>query len=297
MLIALLVPLILGTLFYCSVFAREAIRHGARPKGEAILLGAITNFFDTLGIGSFAPTMAWFKFRNMVEDRLIPPTMLCGHTPASMAQAIIFLILLGVAVDPVLLFGCVIAYLCGAMIGVSLVTRSRVWVVQLTVACGLLLAACFYTLSNLELMPVGGTANGLPPILTVIVIIANFAFGILVNFGVGNYAPTLAMLSLMGMDPRLSFPIMAGAAGLAGSAASTRYVLARRIDLRIATGIAIGGIPAVLIAAFLVKSMPIEWLRWMVCGIVLYAGIVMLRSALASRRKGVTDEIVPAIGE
>ena len=46
----------------------------------------------------------------------------------------------------------------------------------------------------------------------IVAIAANFGFGVLLNFGVGNYAPTLVMLSLMGMDPRLCFPIMAGCA-------------------------------------------------------------------------------------
>ena len=46
----------------------------------------------------FAPTMSWFKFRNLVPDRLIPSTMLAGHTLPAMTQALIFLVLLGVFV-------------------------------------------------------------------------------------------------------------------------------------------------------------------------------------------------------
>ena len=117
MLIALLVPLALAITVYAIVLLRAVIRQRIRPNAEAVLLGAITNFFDTLGIGSFAPTMAWFKFRKMVADRLIPCTMLVGHTPPSMAQGFIFLILLGVFVDPVLLVGCVIALLMGGLLG------------------------------------------------------------------------------------------------------------------------------------------------------------------------------------
>ena len=82
----------------------------------AMILGAITNFFDTLGIGSFAPTMAWFKLRKLVSDRLIPCTMLVGHTLPTLTQAIIFLLLLGVLVDPFLLAGCVLAVLMGALL-------------------------------------------------------------------------------------------------------------------------------------------------------------------------------------
>src|SRR4051812_33695102 len=179
MLVAVLFPLGLATLFYASVLIRAALAHGASPTLESIILGACTNFFDTLGVGSFAPTMAWFKFRRLVPDRLIPCTMLVGHTLPSVAQAIIFLVLLGVLVDPVLLVGCVLALLMGALLGVSLVVRAKVWVVQLVVGFALILAGIIYALTNLHLMPGGGTATGLPMPLMVIAIVANFVFGIL----------------------------------------------------------------------------------------------------------------------
>jgi uncharacterized membrane protein YfcA len=210
--------------------------------------------------------------------------MLVGHTLPSVAQAIIFLILLGVLVDPVLLAGCVLALLMGGLLGVSLVIRTRVWIVQLVVGFALILAGIIYALTNLHLMPGGGTATGLPTPLLVIAIAANFLFGILLNFGIGNYAPTLVMLSLMGMDPRLSFPIMAAGAALTATGASLRYISLGEVDLRIASGIALGGIPAVLVAAFLVKSMSLELLRWLVVCVVLYAALVMLKAALSGRR-------------
>ena len=284
MLIALLVPLTLAILVYAGVLLKAVIARNIRPKAEALVLGAVTNFFDTLGIGSFAPTMAWLKFRRLVPDRLIPCTMLVGHTPPAMVQGFIFLILLGVFVDPVLLVGCAIALLMGGLLGAPLVAKSRVWIVQLVVAIGLFMAAAFYVLANLDLMPGGGTATSLPVLLMIIAIIGNFIFGVLLNYGVGNYAPTLAMFSLMGMDPRLCFPIMAAGAGLAGAAASVRHINMGEIDLRVATGITLGGIPLVFVAAFIVKSMSVEMLRWLVFVVVLYAGAVMLRAALAGRR-------------
>src|SRR3569832_151264 len=285
MLIALLIPLLLAAAVYGFVLVRAALAQRSRPTLEAIGLGAVTNFFDSLGIGAFAPTMAWFKLRKLVPDALIPSTMLVGHTLPEMAQAVIFLILLGVLVDPVLLAGCVLAVFAGALLGAPLVARTRVWVVQAIVGVALLVAAAFYALSNLGLMPVGGTAASLPLPLMIVAIAANFVFGVLLNFGVGNYAPTLAMLSLMGMDPRLSFPIMAGGAALAAAGASVRHIRIGKVDLRIALGLAIGGVPAVLVAAFLVKSLPVEWLRWLVIVVVVYAAAVMLRAAATGRRE------------
>jgi uncharacterized membrane protein YfcA len=290
MLTALLVPLALAVVLYALTLVRAALARRAGPRLEAIALGAITNFFDTLGVGSFAPTMAWLKFRRLVPDRLIPCTMLVGHTLPAVGQAIIFLILLGVLADPVLLIGCVLALLMGGLLGVSMVIRAKVWIVQMVVGFALIFAAIIYALTNLQLMPGGGTATGLPMPLMVIAIAANFLFGILLNFGIGNYAPTLAMLSLMGMDPRLSFPIMAAGAALTATGASLRYISIGAVDLRIATGIALGGIPAVFVAAFIVKSMSVELLRWLVVVVVLYAALVMLKAAATGRRGATAAE-------
>lgn len=284
MLIALLIILSVAVLAYAVALGRAAFAQRVRPNIEALGLGAVVNFFDTLGIGSFATTTAWLKFRKLVPDRLIPPTMLVGLTPPAMAQSIIFLILLGVLVDPVLLFGAATATLIGGLVGAPLVARARVWIVQLIVAAGLTLAAIAYAMTNLHLFPGGGTATGLPPGPTIIAIAASFGFGILANFGVGNYAPTLVMLSLMGMDPRLCFPIMATGGSLMGAGASVRHIAIGEVDLRIVLGLAIGGIPAVLAAAFLVKSMPLEILRWLVFVVVTYAAAVMFRAGLAGWR-------------
>ena len=284
MLITLLGALALAGVICAIKLLQAAIANGAWPRFEIVVLGALANFFDTLGIGSFAPTMAWLKLRNLVPDRLIPCTMLVGHTLPTLTQALIFLVLLGLLVDPVLLVGCVLALLAGALLGAPLVTKMRVWLIQLIVGGALILAALLYALSSLHLMPAGGAAGSLPPLLTLLAIAANFVFGVLLNFGIGNYAPTLVMFSLMGMDPRLAFPIMAGGAALAAAGASIRHLGMGKIDVRLAAGLTLGGIPAVLIAAFVVKSLSVEKLRWLVSIVVLYTALVILRAAVMGRR-------------
>ena len=289
MLIVLLVLLGLGILAYLVALLRAAVAKRVLPDVEALVLGAVVNFFDTLGIGSFAPTAAWFRFRRMAPDRLIPPTMVVGLTPPVMVESVIFLVLLGVFVDPVLLLGCAIATMIGGLVGAPLVARARVWIVQLTVAVGLVFAAAAYAMTNLHLFPAGGVATGLPLPQMIVAVLASFGFGILANFGVGNYAPTLVMLSLMGMDPRLCFPIMAAGGSLMGAGASVRHFKIGEVDLRIVLGLALGGIPAVIVAAFVVKEMPLEMLRWLVLVVVLYAAAVMIRAALAGRRERLVE--------
>jgi uncharacterized membrane protein YfcA len=285
MLIALLVPIVLATLMFVIVLFKAAVAKRATPTLATLGLGAVVCFFDTLGIGSFAPTTAWLKFRRLVPDRLIPPTILVGLTISAVEESIIFLIRLGVKVDPVLLVGCVLACLMGGLLGAPLVHRTRVWIVQLVVAIGLLAAAIAYAMTNLHMFPGGGTASSLSPTLTVLAIVANFLFGVLLNYGVGNYAPTLVVLSLMGMDPRLCFPIMAGAAALMGAGAGVRHINTGNLDLRVVVGLTVGGIPAVLAAAYVVVNLPIAPLRWLVLIVVLYAATIMFRAAILGRRE------------
>jgi uncharacterized membrane protein YfcA len=286
---------VVGVVFI-SFLLRAAVQAGQlKLLPEPSLMSAITNFFDTLGIGSFAPTMAWMRFRRMVPDHRIPMTMLTGYTPSTFIQSLILLYLLGIGVDPILLIGCVVATATGAYIGVPLAVGSSVRTVQLLVAAALLLAALFYSLSNLNLMPAGGSASSLPTAQTLIAIGASFAFGVLLNFGIGNYAPTLALLSLMGLDPRLAFPIMASGSTLAGAAAATRLVKLADLDMRIVLSLVVGSIPGVLVAAFLVKEMPLTMLRWLVVVVVTYAAFSLLYTALRRREIGPDERLEKAL--
>jgi len=295
MLLAILVPIVVASLAFMAYLIRATVIARAVPRAEAVILSLIVNFFDTLGIGSFAPTTAWLKFRKLVPDRLIPPTMLVGLGPPTLAESIIFLLLLGVKVDPILLIGCSVSVLLGGLIGAPLVARTRVWVIQLVVAVALLIAAGLYGLTNLHMMPGGGTASTLPMTLTIIAIVANFLFGVLLNFGVGNYAPTLVMFSLMGMDPRLVFPIMATGGALTVAGAGARHIAIGEIDMRIVIGLTLGGIPAVLVAAFLVKQMPLEMLRWLVIIVVLYAAAIMFRASMIGRKDSRSPEAAATV--
>ncbi|MGE0596272.1 MAG: TSUP family transporter [Hyphomonadaceae bacterium] len=280
---------VIAVAFTIALMRAALARREAAPKPEAIVLGAVTNFFDTLGIGSFAPTTAWLKFRKMVPDSFIPAILNSGHALPTVAQSAIFLVLLGVSVEPVLLVSCIVAAVVGAFAGAPIVLRAPVRLVQAVVGVALLIAAALYAMSNLDLMPVGGDANGLEGAKLYVAIGAHFVMGALMAFGIGLYAPSLILLSLLGLDPRLAFPIMASACAFLMPTTGFRFIRSERIDLRVVLGLAIGGIPAVLVAAFIVKSLPIEPLRWGVVVVVLYAALLLLRSALVGERKPQPD--------
>jgi uncharacterized membrane protein YfcA len=270
----------LGIAYIIVLLGTAAKRGETKPNVEAIGLGAVTNFFDTLGIGSFATTTAWIKFRRMVPDSFIPATLNAGHALPTVVQSGIYLVILGVRVDPVLLASCIVAAVLGSLIGVPMVVRASVQLVQGIVGVALLIAAALYAMSNLELFPMGGSATALPMAAMAVAVAVHFLLGALMAFGIGLYAPSLILLSLLGLDPRLAFPIMASACAFLMPATGFSFVKSSRIDLRVVLGLAIGGIPATIVAALIVKELDIVLLRWGVVVVVLYASFLLLRSAI-----------------
>lgn len=280
---------LLGMVFVPVLIAAARKRGELLPDPESIVLGAVTNFFDTLGIGSFATTTAWIKFRGLVPDSFIPATLNVGHALPTIAQSAIFLVILGVHVDPVLLASSIAAAVAGSLVGVPLVVRAPVQVVRGIVGVALLIAAVLYAMSNLKLMPIGGEATALPALQMYVAIAAHFVLGTLMAFGIGLYAPSLILLSLLGLDPRLAFPIMASACAFLMPTTGFKFMRTNRINLKIVLGITLGGIPAVLVAALVVKEMPIVWLRWGVVVVVLYAAVLLLRSAFQNGKSPIGE--------
>ena len=255
---------------------------GARLLPADLLTGFVTNFFDTLGIGSFAPTTAIFKLRTRMPDENIPGTLNVGHTLPTVTQAFIFIAL--VTVDFVTLAGMIAAAVAGAWLGAGLVSRLPRRAVQFGMGVALLVAAALFLAANLEWMPAGGAAMGLEGGTLVFAIGANFLLGALMPLGIGLYAPCLILVSLLGLNPIAAFPVMMGSCAFLMPIGGLRFVRAGRYDLRAALGLALGGIPAVLFAALVVKALPIVWLRWLVVAVVLYAAALMLAAAMRRGR-------------
>jgi len=250
------------------------------PRPADLLLGFVTDFFDTLGIGCFAPTTAAFKLLRRVPDELIPGTLNVGHAIPTLTEAYIFIA--AVTVQPLTLIGMIVAAVLGAWCGAGFVARLPRRAVQLCMGGALLVAALLMLMTNLSWMPGGGTASGLAGSGLLVAVIANFVLGALMTLGVGLYAPCLAMVCLLGMSPLAAFPIMMGSCAFLMPVGGVRFIRTGRYSLRAALGLTLGGIPGVLVAAYIVKSLPIQWLRWLVLLVVLYAAAMMLRSALPS---------------
>ena len=258
---------------------RAARRRGDRrwPTPAEIAVGFVTDFFDTLGIGSFAPTTAIFKLRRMVPDELIPGTLNVGHTPAAITESAIFIT--AILVDPVLLVSAVVSSAVGAWLGAGIVARLPRRAIQITMGIALLIAGTVFAAINLGALPGGGTAMTLVGWKFVLAVAINFVLGALMSAGIGLYAPCMITLALLGMHPIAAFPIMMGACALLQPVASLRFFQTGAFAWGPSLGLAFGGVIGVLVAAYIVKALPLIALRWLVIVVIAYAAFAMLRSA------------------
>ena len=270
------------TIFLVWVWLGSKDRAPGVPSAFELFLGMVTNFFDTLGIGSFAPTTSMFKFRHMVPDEKIPGTLNVGHALPTLLEAFLFIAI--VKVDIVTLVVMMGAAVIGAWFGAGIVAHwPRRWV-QIGMGIALLAAAGYFLTQNLNLLPGGGTALVLHGGRLWAAVIGSLALGALMTLGIGLYGPCMILVSLLGMDPKAAFPIMMGSCAFLMPVASARFIQAGSFSPRAALGLALGGLPGVLIAALIVKSLPLTAVRWLVVVAVIYASFTMLRSA-ASKAK------------
>ena len=249
----------------------------ARPTWFQPLVGFVTAFFDTLGIGSFATTTSIFKLRNLVPVKLMPGTLNVGHTLPTITQAFIYTKI--VPVESRTLGLMILAAVLGSLAGVGVVVRWPRRKIQIGMGLALLGAATLFFMTQLNLFPAGGDTLGLSGPRLWIGLAGNFALGVLMMLGIGLYGPCMILVSLLGMNPTAAFPIMMGSCAFLMPIASMRFVRTRTYHKQAAWGLAIGAVPAVLIAAYLVTSLPLYAVRWLVIVVVVYTSINMLLTA------------------
>ncbi len=251
------------------------------PSPLGMFVGFLTNFLDTLGIGSFATTTSMFRAFKMVPDRVIPGTLNVGHTLPTVAEALIYTSI--IPVDVTTLISMIGAAVAGAWLGAGVVAKWPKRYVQIGMGLALLAAATLFFMTAMSLFPGGGDALGVRGGKLVVAIAGNLVLGALMSLGIGLYAPCMILVSLLGMSPTAAFPIMMGSCAFLMPVGSLKFVKEKAYSLRAALGLAIGGIPGVLIAAYIVKSMPLTYVRWLVIVVVLYTAVTMLYAAFTER--------------
>lgn len=253
------------------------------PRPLELATGLVTNFFDTLGIGNFATTTSIFKLFRVVADERIPGTLNVGHTLPVVTEAFIYIAILQVDVRTLVLM--IAAAVAGAWLGAGIVARMSRRAIQIGMGAALLVAATLMLLTQLGALNLGGDTLGLSGLRLAVGVAGNFVLGALMTLGIGLYAPCMILVSLLGMNPTAAFPIMMGSCAFLMPVGSARFIQRARYSLRPALGLAIGGIPGVLLAAFIVTSLPLGAVRWLVVVVVVYTATMMLRSARSERQR------------
>jgi len=250
------------------------------PSPGLLLLGFGTDFFDTLGIGSFATTTAVLRLGRLIDDADIPGTLNVGHAIPTISEAVIYIILLGGLIDRPTMVSMVLAAGIGAWFGAGVVARWPRRTIQRGMAIALVVTAAFMAIRMLLNLSHSAGTIGFAGGTLVVAVVASLLIGSLISLGIGNYAPTMAVTYLLGMNEKAVFPIMAASASLMLPVAAFRFFRARRFNRRTALGLTIGGVPGVFVAAFLVKSLPLTVVKWIVVGVLLYTAVTLW---LASR--------------
>jgi uncharacterized membrane protein YfcA len=261
------------------VMATRRRRWPVRPSSGDVVIGGVTSFLDTLGIGNYAQITALFKLRGHPPDELIPGTLNVGNAVGIIFSSALFITT--IQVEPVLLMAMVISAGAGAWIGAGIVSRMRRRMIQVFMGVALLLAAGFFAMTNLGIIPPTGTAMGLAGWRFALAVAANFVLGALMCVGIGNYAPSMALLAFLGMHPIAAYPIMIASDGVLIPVASLGFLRSGRFAPAVAVGLTLGGVVGTVAAFPLVKMLGhhLTLMRWVVTGVIAYAAIAMLRSA------------------
>jgi uncharacterized membrane protein YfcA len=292
--IALAIVAVSFAVFWFLEVRRRQIARGSAPGPLDILIGFGTNFLDTLGVGSYATTSSLFKLFHLVPDEQIPGTMNAGHAMPTVCEAIIYITL--VQVDMITLVAMILASCAGAWLGAGVVSRWPRRTVQIAMGAALIGAAGFMLLSLLHVIPnPSGETLGVSGLKLGIAITVNFILGALMTLGIGLFAPCMILIATLGMSPVVAFPIMMGSCAFLMPVGSARFVREGSYNLKSALGLTVGGIPGVLVAAYIVRSLPLDYVKWLVVVVVLYTASMMLRSAMTERSRRTVGEVMPSI--
>ncbi len=288
MIAILFVALAILTLTYIAIWVVEARRLAdtpdrGRPDPERIAVGFFANFFDALGIGSFATTTSYYRFRKLVRDELIPGTLNVGHCLPTITQAFIGIAV--IAVDPLTLILMIVAAVAGSWYGADVVARMPRRAIQIGMGIALLLAAGFMFAKVTALMPSSDTGTlDLTGTRLIIGLAGSFFLGAIMPLGIGYYAPSMVLVAMLGMNPRAAFPIMMGACAFLMPVASAQFVRKKKYSLRAAVGLAMGGVFGSALALLVVKSLDLYYVMWLVTVVIVYTGVSLLRTAAREKK-------------
>lgn len=293
MTIRLVIQILLGILlvYFAVIWLRDLVKNRDKiHDGNFFLAGGIgfvTNFFDTLGIGSYAPTTMLLKLTKYLKsDKLLPGTLTIACSIPVLVEA--FLFITSVKLDGVTLISMIVASMVGSFLGSKFISRFDEKKIQIVMGFALVITAVLMLLQNtgyLASLGNGNKATALTGVKFAIGVTGNFVLGALMTAGIGLYAPCMAMVYLLGLTPIAAFPIMMASCAALMPVASREFIRKGDYNRMATIGITIFGVVGVVIAVTFVKSLNVKLLTWLVIIVVTYTAITMLFQGFSKVKK------------
>lgn len=276
----ILMLLSLTTVVYGAFFIRSVEKTGINEPASALkasFIGLVANFFDALGIGSFAPTTAFLKFTRLIDERLLPGTLNVGNTLPVLLQAFIFINV--VKVDTLTLFVLVVAAVIGSYIGAGIISKLSLEKVKLVMGISLFVVATIMIIGQLGIIKGlgNGTAIGLDSTRLIIGAVIFFILGGLMSAGIGLYAPAMATVYILGLSPLVAFPIMMSACAFLMPVASTKFIKENAYAPKVCLFIAFSGMLGVVFATTVITSLDLQLITWIVVFVIYLTSFIMLK--------------------
>ena len=279
--ILILVVLVNG--LFAIRFVLDVLQHKEELKeepGNPVAM-AIVSFFmfflSTFGISDFAIGSSLYPKAKWVSDKKLPGTLNteCVIPVAVMALAYISSIEVGLLT----LVTAIVCQVVGAYVFPRYVTKLPANQIKRFVAAGLFIAAGLILAGKFGIYPSGGELSSLEGGSLILFAVLCMLFGALNNIGIGSYALTMATVYAMGLNPSIAFPIMMGACTFSVPIGSMQFIKLDSYSRKITLFTSTFGVLGVLVAAFVVKSLDVSALLWVVVVVVLYSAITMLKSS------------------
>ena len=281
------VLLIAITVVSSAFIIADCLKHKDEIKGASMgqwitlcIIGFLTNFFDTWGIGSFAPTQASFKFTKTSPDETVPGTLNVGDTLPVSVEAILFLT--SVEVEPLTLVLMLASASIGAFIGAGIVSKWNLKTIRYVMATFLVVCAVVTICRTAGVGPFGvqGTAIALTGIKLILGVVGNFFLGAFMMVGLGLYSPCIALVAILGMNVSTAFPIMMGSCAFLMNVSVFKFVKEGKYDRRATLCLmfagALGAYAAYLLIAYCFN---LTTLTYIVCVVMFITAGMYLKDA------------------
>ena len=281
---------------YTAFLTKDVLKNKFQKDSGSFTAGALigggANFLDTLGIGSFAISTVLLRTFRQVTDKLLPGTLNAMCPLPTIVETLIFLQF--IEVDQITLISMTITAAIGGWLGALYVVKLPEQKIRFAMSIALIITASFMLSSELHILPAAThDALGLTGIKLIIAIVCSLFIGSLTNIGIGFYAPCLSLVYILGMSAKAAFPIMMSCCAISTLFAGIKFVKAGAYNRKIATAMLAAGVVGVLIAAYIVKSLPLHVLIWIVIGVVYYAAFTLMRTYFKNKKVQIPTTLEP----